>query len=213
MADSASPDIEGECVEGKNKDIPSKPKVQWIPWREKYDSNSLSQCERERDEAANKARTNCLWNMLAAVMAMLLILCVTKDVFELITSFDQSWIGFIYGIEVFLCAAVIIHLFWERQRIKTEPPVKTQDMENAHHDSEEIKSIIKQTDALKNHHTFWCTDRDTSEERPREYISLCKTYTPTVDPALRERIVEAYVEICRDARYSSEPTFVSLRMT
>ncbi|EFP00285.1 hypothetical protein CRE_18662 [Caenorhabditis remanei] len=93
--------------------------------------------------------------MLAAVMAMLVVLCLTKSVFELITSLDKSWIGFIYGIEVFLCAAVIIHLFCERQRIKTEPLVKTQDMENAHHDSEEIKSIIKQTHALKNHHTFW----------------------------------------------------------
>ncbi|EFP00173.1 hypothetical protein CRE_18661 [Caenorhabditis remanei] len=155
MADSASPEIEGVCVEGKNKDIPSKPKVQWIPWREKYDSNYISRCERERDEAASKARTNCLWNMLAAVMAMLVVLCLTKSVFELITSLDKSWIRYIYGIEVFLCAAVIIHLFWERQRIKTEPLVKTQDMENAHYDSEEIKSIIKQTHALKNHHTFW----------------------------------------------------------
>ncbi|EFP00367.1 hypothetical protein CRE_18663 [Caenorhabditis remanei] len=52
-----------------------------------------------------------------------------------------------------------------------------------------------------------------SLETLREYISLCKTYTPTVDPALRERIVEAYVEMRRDARYSSDPTFVSLRMT
>ncbi|KAF1752895.1 hypothetical protein GCK72_019450 [Caenorhabditis remanei] len=93
--------------------------------------------------------------MLAAVMAMLVVLCLTKEVFKLITSLDKPWIGFIYGIEVFLFAAVIIHLFCERQRIKTEPLVKTQDMENAHHDSEEIKSIIKQTHALKNHHTFW----------------------------------------------------------
>lgn len=51
-----------------------------------------------------------------------------------------------------------------------------------------------------------------SLETLREYISLCKTYTPTVDPALRERIVEAYVEMRRDARYSSDPTFVSPRM-
>ena len=122
-------------------------------------------------------RRASLQNMLAAVMAMLVVLCLTKEVFKLITSLDKPWIGFIYGIEVFLCAAVIIHLFCERQRIKwvmfqyesdfsfqkstmlkffrTEPLVKTQDMENAHHDSEEIKSIIKQTHALKNHHTFW----------------------------------------------------------
>ncbi|KAF1752891.1 hypothetical protein GCK72_019446 [Caenorhabditis remanei] len=115
----------------------------------------FSQCERERDEAANKARKNIIFNMLAAVMAMMVILCLTKEVCNLIKLFDQYWIHFIYGIEGFLCAAVIIHLFCERHRIKTEPLVKTQDTENAHHDSEEIKSIIKQTHALKNHHTFW----------------------------------------------------------
>ncbi|CAI5450823.1 unnamed protein product [Caenorhabditis angaria] len=51
-----------------------------------------------------------------------------------------------------------------------------------------------------------------SLETLREYIQLCKTYSPTVDPSLRERIVDAYVEMRRDARYSSDPTFVSPRM-
>ncbi|CAB3398174.1 unnamed protein product [Caenorhabditis bovis] len=51
-----------------------------------------------------------------------------------------------------------------------------------------------------------------SLETLREYIQLCKTYSPSVEPSLRERIVDAYVEMRRDARYSSDPTFVSPRM-
>ncbi|EFO99756.1 hypothetical protein CRE_18664 [Caenorhabditis remanei] len=151
MTDSASPEIEIGCVEGKNKDIPSKLKNLWNTWCE----SCFSRCERELDEETNKARSYCLWNTLFAIIALLLILCLTKSVFELITSLDKSWIRYIYGIEVFLCAAVIIHLFCERQRIKTEFLAKTQDTENAHYDAEEIMPVIKQTPVYKHNYNAW----------------------------------------------------------
>ncbi|CAD6195880.1 unnamed protein product [Caenorhabditis auriculariae] len=51
-----------------------------------------------------------------------------------------------------------------------------------------------------------------SDETLREYIQLCQTKNPTIDPSLCGRIVDAYVEMRREARHSTDPMFMSPRM-
>ncbi|EFP01664.1 hypothetical protein CRE_23371 [Caenorhabditis remanei] len=141
MADSASPDNAVKCVECKKKEIPSKPKDQLIT-------------EQKREEEVNKTRKNILFNMCLAVIAMVVILCLTKDVFKLINLLGQCWICFIYGIEVFLFAGVLIHFCCELQKIKTNSKLLAK-IEDEHNDSEENMSVIKQTPVLKHNYTAW----------------------------------------------------------
>ncbi|KAF1754954.1 hypothetical protein GCK72_021519 [Caenorhabditis remanei] len=141
MAYWTSPDIAEKCVECKKKEIPSKPKDQLIT-------------EQKREEEVNKTRKNILFNMGLAVMAMVVILCLTKDVFKLINLLDQFWIRFIYGIEVFLFAGVLIHFCCELQKIRTNSKLLAK-IEDEHNDSEENMSVIKQTPVLKHNYTAW----------------------------------------------------------